>query len=306
MFHSHGLEAPKKITSLNSSFTTRSPQLDGRALLVNFPRRVVLHHFNFKQPVRDLSFSPDGRWIAVILGKLIQIWRAPGFTREFAPFVLFTTLGGHYDTILSISWSLDSKNVITTSKDMTVRIWSIDTKESGISNEAHDEDKAKHVRHVILAGHRHSVLKAWLVNEATLYSVSKDGSVFMWKKGIADDTSKTTSSANEHQQSNDQPPAKRSKPERPLHAQPQSIKTNHWRISERHYFQQGGRVHVVSVAYDQKLGLVVAGFSNGIFGLWEMPDFTNIHSLRYGGCRWQSLFYPSCRTLTVNEYPCMK
>lgn len=34
--------------------------LDGRALLVNFRRGVVLHHFNFKKTVKDIKFSPDG------------------------------------------------------------------------------------------------------------------------------------------------------------------------------------------------------------------------------------------------------
>ncbi|KIJ06417.1 hypothetical protein PAXINDRAFT_140652, partial [Paxillus involutus ATCC 200175] len=31
---------------------------DGRALLVNFRRGVVLHHFNFQKPVKDVQFSP--------------------------------------------------------------------------------------------------------------------------------------------------------------------------------------------------------------------------------------------------------
>jgi periodic tryptophan protein 2 len=38
-----------------------SLNVDGRALLVNFRRGTVLSHFNFKAPVRDLRFSPDGR-----------------------------------------------------------------------------------------------------------------------------------------------------------------------------------------------------------------------------------------------------
>ena len=38
---------------------------DGRALLVNLYRKVVLHHFNFKQPVYDIKYSPDGRLVAV-------------------------------------------------------------------------------------------------------------------------------------------------------------------------------------------------------------------------------------------------
>lgn len=29
--------------------------------MVNFKRGTVLTHFNFKAPVRDLKFSPDGK-----------------------------------------------------------------------------------------------------------------------------------------------------------------------------------------------------------------------------------------------------
>ena len=36
-------------------------EADGRALLVNYTRGIVLSHFNFKAPVRDIQFSPDGK-----------------------------------------------------------------------------------------------------------------------------------------------------------------------------------------------------------------------------------------------------
>jgi len=29
--------------------------------MANFARSTVLHHFNFKKPVRDIKFSPDGK-----------------------------------------------------------------------------------------------------------------------------------------------------------------------------------------------------------------------------------------------------
>ena len=35
--------------------------IDGRALLVNARRGVVLHHFNFHKAVKDIKFSPDGQ-----------------------------------------------------------------------------------------------------------------------------------------------------------------------------------------------------------------------------------------------------
>jgi periodic tryptophan protein 2 len=47
---------------LNSLLTA-----DGRALLVNFRRGVILHHFNFHKQVKDIKFSPDGKYVSSIL-----------------------------------------------------------------------------------------------------------------------------------------------------------------------------------------------------------------------------------------------
>ena len=69
--------------------------VDGRALLVNIRRRAVLAHMNFKLPLRDAQFSPDGRFLAVTHGAQIQVWRTPSMlVREFAPFVLHRTYVG--------------------------------------------------------------------------------------------------------------------------------------------------------------------------------------------------------------------
>ena len=35
--------------------------VDGRAILVNLYKKVILHHFNFKKPVYDIKYSPNGR-----------------------------------------------------------------------------------------------------------------------------------------------------------------------------------------------------------------------------------------------------
>ena len=34
---------------------------EGRGLLVNMYRKVVLHSINFKKPVYDIKFSPNGK-----------------------------------------------------------------------------------------------------------------------------------------------------------------------------------------------------------------------------------------------------
>jgi periodic tryptophan protein 2 len=105
-------------------------RVDGRALLVNFVRRIVIYHFNFKAPATCLEFSPSGRFFAVGLGRQLQVWRTPSFDetreREFAPFVKYRTYTGHYKDITSVTWSGDSRFLITTGKDLTARIWSLD------------------------------------------------------------------------------------------------------------------------------------------------------------------------------------
>ena len=37
-------------------------------------RGALLHHFSFKGPVAVAKFSPDGRYLAVGVGRLVQVW----------------------------------------------------------------------------------------------------------------------------------------------------------------------------------------------------------------------------------------
>lgn len=46
---------------------------DGRAIVVNRRRRALLHHFTFKAPVRVAKFSPDGKYVACAVGRLLQV-----------------------------------------------------------------------------------------------------------------------------------------------------------------------------------------------------------------------------------------
>ena len=79
--------------------------VDGNAIVINLQRRVLLHRFNFKEKVRDIQFSPDDKFIAVAVGRKMQVWRTPGLQREFAPFVLHRTYTGHFDDVTCVSWS---------------------------------------------------------------------------------------------------------------------------------------------------------------------------------------------------------
>ncbi|EFW22660.1 hypothetical protein D8B26_006252 [Coccidioides posadasii str. Silveira] len=216
----------------------------GKAILTNFPRRLTIYHFSFKSPVSALSFSPSGRHFVVGVGRRVQIWRTPSTPGtgasgelEFAPFVLYRDLAGHFDVVQNIRWSGDSRFFLTASKDLTARIWSLDPEEG--------------FEPTTLAGHREGVIDAWFSDDQeSIYTVSKDGALFRWQYG-------------------DKPGEPESTLESP---------NLHWRITKKDYFMQQNAKLTCS-AFHPKTNLLVVGFSNGIFALYELPEFNQLHLL---------------------------
>lgn len=224
---------------------------DGHAILTNVPRRISIYHFSFKSPVTALSFSPSGRYFTVGLGRKIEVWHVPSTPDtnaagelEFAPFVRHHTHTGHFDDVRSVEWSSDSRFFLTSSKDLTARLWSVDAEEGFVPT--------------VLSGHKQAVVGAWFSeNQEIIYTVSKDGAVFDWQYVK---------------------PINRIQEDDRMDDDDDDDSDMHWRIVQRHYFMQGS-AHVRCAAFHPESNLLVAGFSNGQFGLYEMPDFNNIHKL---------------------------
>ncbi|POR35945.1 Periodic tryptophan protein 2 [Tolypocladium paradoxum] len=223
---------------------------DGQAILTNVPRRIAIYHFSFRSQVTALAFSPSGRHFAVGLGRKIEVWHVPstpdsnvGGELEFAPFVRHHTHTGHFDIVRHIEWSSDSRFFLTASKDLTARIWSLNPEEGFTPT--------------VLSGHKQAVVGAWFSeDQETIYTVSKDGAVFDWRYV------KPLNRIEEDDEMRDE----------------DDDSDMRWRIVQKHYFMQGS-AHVKCAAFHPESNLLVAGFSNGIFGLYEMPDFNNIHKL---------------------------
>ncbi|KAJ3289898.1 hypothetical protein HK104_007150 [Borealophlyctis nickersoniae] len=223
---------------------------DGRALLVNFQRHVVLHRHNFKTPVRDLQFSPNGRYLAVTHDNHIHLWRTPGFTMDFAPFVLHRRFPGHYDDVVHLSWSPDSRFFITGSKDMTARIYAVD----GVMG----------FEGAVLTGHKDTVVGAWFSRDTErVYTVGRDGALFVWDAKVELGTEAVDGVGSKKRKGTDGKKV---------------AAVKKWRTSARHYFNQN-HARVVCAEFHAPSNLLVVGFTSGIFGIWELPDFTNIHTL---------------------------
>jgi periodic tryptophan protein 2 len=216
---------------------------DGQAILTNVPRRITLYHFSFKGDVSALAFAPSGRHFAAGVGRTIEVWHTPstpdaaGGDLEFAPFVRHRVYTGHFDSIHSLEWASDSRFFLSASRDLTARIWSLDPEEGFTPT--------------TLGGHRQAVLGAWFSkDQETIYTVSKDGALFVWKYMLRPDAP-TNTEDDEHMQ---------------------------WRIADRHYFMQNN-AHVTCATFHAATNLLVAGFSNGIFSIYELPDFATIQNL---------------------------
>lgn len=114
------------VFSNRASFDRTLCAADGHAIIINFLRRTKLSEFQFKKsPIRDIQFSPDGKYFAVTAGRHLQVWESPAPVAQFRPLQLHRTYTGHYDEVLCIEWSSDSQFIVTGSRDNTARVYSL-------------------------------------------------------------------------------------------------------------------------------------------------------------------------------------
>lgn len=120
-------------------------------------------------------------------------------------------------------------------------------------------------------GHRDMVVGAWFSeDEKTIYTVSRDGAVFTWnaKKTAAEDDSDVEMDIL------DLPSTSASAATVADH----TVAYTRWGITTRHFFNQAN-TKVACATFHPQTSLLIVGFSTGVFGLWEMPDFTPVHTL---------------------------
>ena len=269
---------------------------ENHAMLVNFHRSVVLHRFTFKRNVRICEFSPCGAYFAVTYGNHVQVWHSPGLRREFAPFVLHRTYTGLGDSVVSVQWSSDSSVIMASSRSGTVRIWTVQTVDG--------------YEPVTLSGHKSSVVGAYFEKVPSggrlrkVYTVSNDGSLVSWNCTYSDeskddeqkkdfmDASNTAvnffggmgndffSSSNKNALLSDN-----------TTSQAQHLLQARWEVSARHYFHQD--TDVTATNFSAANNLLIVGFASGIFGLYELPSMSNIHTL--------SLSNQVIRTVAIND-----
>lgn len=110
----------------------------------------------------------------------------------------------------------------------------------------------EHFTPTTLSAHRETLRGAWFsADQESIYTVSQDGALCCWRyvprKGVEEDDEMDEDSLR-------------------------------WRVVARHYFMQNN-AKATCATFHAKSGLLVVGFSNGIFGLYELPNFSILHTL---------------------------
>ncbi|KAK3722040.1 hypothetical protein QZH41_020155 [Actinostola sp. cb2023] len=221
---------------------------EGHSVLANFRTKCALHYFNFKKPVEDIKFSPNGKYIAVTHGKHVQVWVTPGHTKQFAPFVLHRTYTGHYDDSTCIDWSADSRFFIVGSKDMTARIYSLNPMENFVP--------------VTLSGHRNTVIGCLFVGSSLdAYTIGSNGILLSWKCSMNPEQIVTKEKSKDGDKEIDKDSiVKYSK-------------------GGKHFFEKENFTTITSCTMHKPSQVLIVGFSNGMFTIHEMPDFNLIQTL---------------------------
>lgn len=249
---------------------------------MNLARQVVVARFSFKERVADAAFSPDGKVIAVAMGRSIQLWCTPSLLHQFSAFSLLKQFTTHHDDVTSVSWSPNGRYIVSGSADLTCRIFSFGGEPGYIP--------------VTLSGHREKIVSAVFGDDDTIYTVSADGALFvwLWKQLDASSSSSGALKAGKRPRSADGAGAggAAALASKDRHAVPapysssaasgagsHDISAGEWWLSNKHYLRQEGGTRVTSAAFHRPRSLLVVGLSDGVFGIYSMPGCENVHTL---------------------------
>ncbi|XP_078051727.1 periodic tryptophan protein 2 homolog isoform X1 [Augochlora pura] len=271
---------------------------EGDLHVISMVSKIIIHTYKFKRRVRCIKFSPDGKHFAACKENNVFIFNAPGLqTGEYNPFVMKRVYHGAADETTFIHWSYDSKMIAVGSKDNSTKIYSL--------------QKYANFRYINLGSHSDAIVACFFEKKSyDLTTISRNGQLCVWDCTInADDLVPWDPPSKRRQRDSDEEDdvdldkaiektEKQTKTrERNLRRSEDStevdadtevkseIKKFRYTKVARHYLaddvqkQQNEKVMLTAAAYHQETGILVVGFNNGSFYLYEMPEVNMIHSL---------------------------
>ena len=139
---------------------------DSRVILADI-RGVVFRRLNFSSKNTNspliATFSPSGKHVLISVNNKIHLYSIHSPLR---PLDLVRVYSGHYAPVTSLCFSPDGKFFASGSFDSTVRIYST--------------SPIEHFRPITLSSHKTPIVSLSFNTNTSLYTVSRDGSFFIW------------------------------------------------------------------------------------------------------------------------------
>lgn len=290
--------------------------VEGHALFINYPNQIVLHRFHFKRKVYDIKFSPDDLFFVVTFGHGVQIWKSPNAKREFVPLSLKRTLTGHYDDTTCVDWDTDGRSIVMGSKDLTIRVYmNVRSKFMSLHKLSGHRDRIIGVyfssdNQIVYSVARDGALFTWKLEQQSQevsnvasvgtnksrnndndedeegddYANDDDEDSFLEDEGDDDNESSDDDDDDDEDDESEvsdlQPQTKRKRAIKPPKKTnyTHSINRGKWVLANREFLWDHN-YYVTSTAFHKKSNLLVVGFNNGVFSLYELPNCVSIQRI---------------------------
>ncbi|GMF60814.1 unnamed protein product [[Candida] boidinii] len=120
---------------------------------------------------------------------------------------------------------------------------------------------------MILSGHRDYVVKAFFdKTQEIIYTISRDGAIFRWEYTERPDNEDEEDEEDDNNNNNNKGN--------------NNNKDMNWRIISKNFFFADAKLKCAS--FHAKSNLLIVGFNNGEFRLYELPTFTMVQQLSMG------------------------
>ncbi|XP_066592091.1 periodic tryptophan protein 2 homolog [Prorops nasuta] len=272
---------------------------EGEAHIISLITKIIMHKYKFKKKIRCVKFSPDGKYFAVCKENNVFIFSAPHLQNPgYNPFIMERVFHGFADETTFINWSFDSKLIAIGSKDTVTRLYSL--------------QKWANFKHIILGCHSDEIVICFFEkNSYDISTLSRNGQLCIWECSIDPDDlvewqppakkEKVSDSDSEDDIDIDNAIEKTQEQSKKYKAKalnPGDLEENNeatekinnevkklqYKKLARHYLSDvvhkfDKDANLTAAAYHQKTCILVVGFSNGHFYVYEMPDVNLIHSL---------------------------
>ena len=205
-----------------------------------------------------LSFDPTGKYFAVGLGRKIEVWHTPSTpeSNEDGEIEFAPFIKHHTHT-----GHHDEVQSIEWSSDSRFFLSASKDLTARIWSLTPEESFTP----TTLSAHREALRGAWFsADQETIYTVSQDGALCCWQYVARKVVQEDAMDEDKLQ----------------------------WRVVNRHYFMQNN-AKATCATFHAKSGLLVVGFSNGIFGLYELPNYSTLHTL--------SIYQNGIDFVTINQ-----